>query len=96
MLDHLDDVASDFSVFHRVEDITQLDGPSFFRLAWRLPSYRGAMREAVLREQDESPREQRQAPREASARGGSERRSVPATKTALTSDPAFKGIFAFG
>jgi hypothetical protein len=30
------------SVLHRVEDIYELDGPTFFRLAYRLPAYSGA------------------------------------------------------
>ncbi len=43
VLDHLADLESDFSAFHRVEDITQLDGPRFFRMAYRLSAYQGVM-----------------------------------------------------
>jgi hypothetical protein len=99
VLDHLDDIASDFSAIHQVRDVTVLDGASFLRLAWRLPCYRGAMREAVLRQQQEreepSPAS-RAAPQYASARPDPQRRHVPATKAALMTDPAFKGIFSFG
>jgi hypothetical protein len=32
------------SALHRVTDIRELDGPTFFRLAYRLPAYEGAAR----------------------------------------------------
>jgi hypothetical protein len=32
------------SVLHQVRDIRKLDGPTFFRLAYRLPAYEGASR----------------------------------------------------
>lgn len=31
-------------IFHRIKDITTLDGPTFFTLAYRLPAYEGAAR----------------------------------------------------
>jgi len=37
-----EDVASDLSVFHRIDDPDQLDGPRYFLLAERLPFYAGA------------------------------------------------------
>ena len=43
MLDYLDDLESDFSRFHRIDDIYQLDGPRFFRMAWRISAYGGVM-----------------------------------------------------
>lgn len=50
MLDYLDDLESDFSVFHRVDDIYSLDGPRFFRLALRLPAYEGVLRMRFMEE----------------------------------------------
>lgn len=44
VLDYLDDIESDLSAVHRVDDMWQMDGPRFFRLAHRLPAYRGVMR----------------------------------------------------
>jgi hypothetical protein len=32
------------SALHQIRDITELDGPTFFRLAYRLPAYEGAAR----------------------------------------------------
>jgi hypothetical protein len=57
------------------------------------------MREAVLRQQqdreDASPAPQA-APQYAASRRDPQRRTVPATKSALMTDPAFQGIFSFG
>lgn len=92
---YLDDLESDFSVFHRVDDIWALPGPVFFKRAWRLPAYRGVMRERYLAERDE---EQPARPTRAAAPAGRPppRHVVPATKTALSSEPGFSGIFSFG
>ena len=43
-MDCLDSVCSDMSVFHNVSDIRELSGPTFFKLAYRLPAYEGASR----------------------------------------------------
>jgi hypothetical protein len=78
-----------------------LSAARFFELAWRLPHYRGVMRDRVLalqreREQDEdphrpvaqaSPRQPRPA-REPASR-------EPVTKAVL-SDPVMDKIFSFG
>jgi hypothetical protein len=44
VVDHLEDLESDFAVLHRVDDPLSLPGPEFFRKATRLPAYRGVMR----------------------------------------------------
>lgn len=43
VLDHLGDLESDLSRFHRIDDLEQLDGPKFFRLIWRVSTYGGVM-----------------------------------------------------
>jgi hypothetical protein len=48
VLDHLDDVASDMSVFHRVDDPWSMPAPRFFTLASRLHVYDGAVRAATV------------------------------------------------
>lgn len=55
MIDHLADLRSDLSRFHRVDDIERLDGPRFMELAWRVSAYEGviAMR---LQEQQQAGR----------------------------------------
>ena len=47
MLDHLDDVASDLSAFHRVDDPMRLSSSRYFLLAERLPAYQGAVASAL-------------------------------------------------
>lgn len=65
MIDHLDDLESDFSAIHRVDDIHALDGPRFMRMAWRISTYGGVMA-MRLREQEAEAHpavvEPRQAP----------------------------------
>jgi len=43
VVDHLADLESDFSVFHRIDNLHTLDGPRFFRLALRIFAYDGVM-----------------------------------------------------
>ena len=52
VLDHLDDLESDFSVFHRVEDIYSMDGPRFFSRAIRISAYDGVMTARLTAEQE--------------------------------------------
>lgn len=44
MLKHIRDIESDLSAFHRIDNMWDMNGPKFFRLAYRLPAYKGAMR----------------------------------------------------
>lgn len=53
VLDYLEDLESDFSVFHRVEDIHLMAGPRFFRMALRLFAYDGVLA-ARARSEEES------------------------------------------
>lgn len=50
MLDYLDDLESDFSVFHRVDDMRQMPARRFLVLADRLVHYEGAFRAVVKAE----------------------------------------------
>jgi hypothetical protein len=43
VVDHLEDLESDLSVFHRIDNLHTLDGPRFFRLALRIFAYDGVM-----------------------------------------------------
>lgn len=85
VLDHLEDVASDLSVFHRVDDWRGLPSSRFFLWAERLPAYDGAVRAVLMAEQTAS------AP--APARGVSAHPSVDvATLAAISDHPGFPGI----
>jgi hypothetical protein len=92
MLDCLDDIASDFSVFHRIDDCNALDGPTYFRLAWRLPAYAGVMQARALAAQSADQ------PRPSQGDSGAARRQEinPGTRATLMAEPAFQGIFSFG
>lgn len=57
VLDHLDDIASDMSVFHRVDDIYSMTGRRFFTLANRLAAYKGVLRARI--EAEEAKRAER-------------------------------------
>lgn len=49
MLEALDDVESDLSRFHRIDDMYAMASPRFFRFANRLIYYEGAVRAAMMR-----------------------------------------------
>jgi hypothetical protein len=44
VLKHLDDIESDLSAIHRIDDMWAMEAGRFFRFAHRLPAYKGAMR----------------------------------------------------
>lgn len=94
----LPDVESDMSAVHRVDDIYSMPAPRFFRLAWRLPHYRGVMRDRVMELQREQEDEPRAAPAPSSERRGPARKQAaspqPVTEAAL-SDPVMSKIFEF-
>lgn len=50
MLDYRAEIESDFSVFHRVDNIAELSSSLFFDRAEMLPGYQGAVRARIERE----------------------------------------------
>lgn len=54
MIQFIDDVESDMSVYHRVDDIMSMPSGRFFKLAKRLPSYQGALYHSIIRTQNEN------------------------------------------
>lgn len=50
VLDYLDDLESDFSAIHGIDDMYSLPGPKFFKFAYRMGAYKGVMQ--VLAEQE--------------------------------------------
>lgn len=50
VLGHLDNLRSDFSVLHRVDEIEQLPAPRFFAYCYRMSSYTGVMAGVVARQ----------------------------------------------
>lgn len=58
------DVEADFLAVYRIDDPMQMSGPRFFRLAWRLPHYQGAIRARAQEEMDDEAHAAQQGPRE--------------------------------
>ena len=52
VLEYLDDIESDMSVFHRVDDIHGMESERFFRFATRLPAYEGVLAARIAQEQE--------------------------------------------
>lgn len=94
VLDHLDDIASDLSVFHRIDCPYELKGPAYFKLAMRLYCYAGVMQQRVIAEQMDDTGTSPAAPVAAGARAAS-RDINPGAKATLMADPAFAGVFSF-
>lgn len=95
---HLADIESDLSAFHRVDDIDDLSAPRFFSLAWRLPHYRGVMRDRVIALQREQEDEPQPGPAPGGQRAPARQPTVdaqPVTEAALN-DPVMSRIFDFG
>jgi hypothetical protein len=90
-LDHLDDLASDFSAVHGIGDIMALDGPTFFRLAFRIGSYQGVMRDLVMAEAAAERQQEPAGP--VGALPG--RQVVGASRAELQSEPLFAQVFSF-
>lgn len=97
VLDYLDDIASDMSVFHRVDDIRAMPGRRFFILAPRLSCYAGAMHaRAVEAAQGSSPLQPQQEAAPAYRAPVRERELPPATPQVLAgADPVLAGMFSF-
>lgn len=56
LLGYLPEIASDLSVFHRIDDASEMEAAVFFMLAARLPAYDGAFAAALARDlQDAQP-----------------------------------------
>lgn len=94
----LDDIESDFSVFHRVDDALAMPAQRFINLALRLPMYRGALRETVtgiMAEDSElgttSPRTSNTPPASSRGRDG-QTRTVDSSSATLATDPGLGGM----
>lgn len=91
MTDHLPDIASDLSAFHRIDDPAEMEFAVFCMLAYRLPAYQGAMAAVAARQQSEGGA----APRRRGA-AQYERNSPMANnaRTAEAAPPATAGALA--
>jgi len=61
VIDHLEDVRSDLSVFHRIDFLEEMPSRRFFSLAYRLVAYKGVVRARVEHENN-NPKKRGRAP----------------------------------
>lgn len=54
MLDYLDDIASDMSAFHGIQDVNGMSAKSFFVMAERLVAYKGVMQARLRMEMEDA------------------------------------------
>lgn len=90
MLDHLPDIESDMSVHHRIGDMYEMDGPTFFRRASRLFAYQGAVRARLLGARAEPGNEEYGQPTRRP-----DEQVVPPTRAAIMSS-ALADVVSFG
>lgn len=91
MLDHLDDIESDLSAIHRIDDMWSMEAGRFFRFARRLPAYKGAMRavaERLVRDEERS--------KERRGLAGKEIIPIPAGQGAAMAAGLPAGLIDFG
>lgn len=94
MIDHIDDIESDLSAIHRIDDMWSMEAGRFFRYATRLPAYRGVMR--MVAEREVRDRERR---KEAQGLAGKEIVPVPAgelNKIDALGDLVAEGLIEIG
>lgn len=88
MLDYLDEIESDLSVFHQVRDLEELDAPRFYRWATQLPHYDGALRGRLRMEMARD----KAAPQPAAAASPAPADVHPEVLAAMSDHPGFPGI----
>jgi hypothetical protein len=93
--EHLDDICSDLSVFHRIDDFTELDGPTLWKLAWRLPAYQGRMA-LVVEELQSAEQGTTSQPAAIGPVGAGHAPALNATPEVLLGHPAVAASGAYG
>lgn len=98
--EHIDDVRSDMSVFHRVVDVEAMAAARLVAFAVRLVHYQGAVRNAHLSDQAPvAPRPSQPAAaatRSAPAATDPGRREVTASKAIASIDPVLSQVISWG
>lgn len=83
---HLDDVESDMSAIHRIDDIYAMEAGRFFRFARRLPAYQGVMRMEAERQAEKTQQHR-------TATTGTDREPIPLP--AGKAIPGLEGLASF-
>ena len=95
MIECLDDVESDMSVFHRIEEVESMPARRFFAFATRLPAYSGAVtaRLAAAMAAEQKPAAAAGAPKAAAPAG--QQGVMPGTRAAIQGSE-FADLFSWG
>lgn len=80
----LPDLESDFSVFHRVDDVRAMPARRFIDQAFRLSAYQGLLGALAAQEQEDGP--------SSAPRGDRGPRRVESSPAVLTSDPVLADL----
>jgi hypothetical protein len=92
VLDYLADLESDFSRFHRIDDMYAMSGPRFMRFAWRIAAYDGMVSRRIEAQnhQPEAPvQRETAAPRRAPAPDRIAQLAPPGAKLVSATELAF-------
>lgn len=96
VLAYIDEVCSDFSVYHRIDDVDRLDAPTFFRLAKLLPAYNGALAARIAeRERQQQPQRPAAYPQPTGTAPDGDRRIVGTAEALrqLSRESGFEDMF---
>lgn len=52
VLDHLDDLETDFRVFYRIDDFEQIPSTQFLKYAYRVSAYNGVVAAKMMQQQE--------------------------------------------
>lgn len=81
--DYMEDIESDLSVFHRVDDYMTMPAPRFFSLVPRLSAYAGVLQARAVEEQENG------GARHVAPSGGASAPGAPSQATTVSNDVAF-------
>lgn len=88
----MDDVRSDMSRFHRVDEIEDMEATRFFAFAHRLGHYGGAITSRIA---EQATAENAGVAQDPAVVERSLARQVDGTRAALEADPLTAGLFSF-
>lgn len=99
-MDHVDDIESDLSVFHRVDDMYAMPAPQLLRFALRLPAYAGVLRARIEAEAAAEHAGGRDSSTPSRGAGGNGRMQydepAPVTPLTVAQDPVLSSLISFG
>lgn len=93
ILDYLEDLKADFRAVFHVPNIYELDGPTFFSLAFRVAAYQGVIYWRIRAEREEEDGGEEISSYDFASATPSAGRQI--SDSQMLGDPAFAGIFDY-